>query len=255
MAAAAVDLDPAAAHDDPRVLTTPAGWSLDVGHTWWYLARSSGFVAWVLLLTSLMMGTLISGRLTDRSGSRRWLLDLHPWVSGLAIGAVVLHVAAIVADSYVHISLRQALVPFASPWRPSAVAWGTIALWMLLVVQATSLVRNSLPKRVWHGIHLTSYLLAILATIHSILSGSDVGTGWGTLLIAGGVTVAVAASLQRAFGVGRLRRAERAASRGGIDLAERARARSGGQTDGPTPQLVDNRSEPGTERRDPTLEG
>mgnify|MGYP003343917446 CR=1 FL=1 len=135
-------------------------------------------------------------------------------------------------DLHVKISLKQAVVPFASPWRASAVAWGAIAFWLMVAVQFTSLVRNSLPKRVWHGIHLTSYVLAILATIHSILSGSDVGTGWGTLLIAGGVTVAVAASLQRAFGVGRLRRAERAASRGGIDLAERARARSGGRTSG-----------------------
>lgn len=226
-----------------------------MGHTWWYLARSSGLVAWVLLLASLVMGALVSGRLTERSGSRRWLLDLHPWVSGLAIGAVVLHIGAIVADSYVRISLREALVPFASPWRPNAVAWGTVALWMVLVVQATSLARNALPKRVWHGIHLTSYGLAALVTIHSILSGSDVGTGWGTLLIAGGVTVAVAASLQRAFGVGRLRRAERLAAPGDLDLAERARARSGVRAGTAVAQLADNLDDPGTERSAPTLEG
>lgn len=184
-----------------------------MGHLWWYLARSSGLVAWMLLVASLVMGTLITGRLTERSGSRRWLLDLHPWVSGLALGMLALHVAAIVADSYVHISVRQALVPFASPWRTAAVAWGTIALWMVVVVQGTSLARSVIPRRAWHGIHLTSYALAVLATLHSILSGSDVGTGWGTVLIAGGVTIAVAASLQRAFGVGRMRRAERAETR------------------------------------------
>lgn len=233
-----------------------------MGHTWWYLARSSGFVAWVLLLASLVMGTLVSGRLTERSGSRRWLLDLHPWVSGLALGAVALHVAAIVADSFVRISLQQALVPFASPWRTTAVAWGTIACWMAVVVQVTSLARSAMPKRVWHGIHLTSYALAVLATLHSILSGSDVGTGWGTLLIAGGVTVAVAASLQRAFGVGRMRRVERAAAAGDPDLAARARARSATREGsapwsdrGRSEQRMDNVPEPGTERTTPTLEG
>lgn len=180
-----------------------------MNHAWWYLARSSGLTAWLLLVASLVMGTMASGRLTERSGARRWLLDLHPWVSGLALSAVVLHILAIVADSAVDISLTQGLVPFASPWRASAVAWGAVAFWLMVAVQGTSLARASIPKRWWHGIHLTSYVVAVLATLHSILSGSDVHLRIVSALIAAGVTVAVASSLQRAFGVGRMRRRER----------------------------------------------
>jgi len=180
-----------------------------MNHAWWYLARSSGLTAWLLLVASLVMGTMASGRLTERSGARRWLLDLHPWVSGLALSAVVLHILAIIADSAVDISLTQGLVPFASPWRASAVAWGAVAFWLMVAVQGTSLARVSIPKRWWHGIHLTSYVLAVLATLHSILSGSDVHLRIVSTLIAVGVTVAVASSLQRAFGVGRMRRRER----------------------------------------------
>ena len=179
-----------------------------MSHAWWYLARSSGLTAWVLLVASLVMGTMASGRLTDRSGARRWLLDLHPWVSGLALSAVVLHILAIVADSYVKISLAQAVVPFTSPWRSTAVAWGAIAFWLMVAVQGTSLARHSMPKRFWHGVHLSSYLLAVLATLHAVLTGTDVHNRFVTVLIAGGVTFAVASSLQRAFGVGRMRRAE-----------------------------------------------
>lgn len=196
-----------------------------MSHFWWYLARSSGITAWVLLVASLVMGTMASGRLTDRSGSRRWLLDLHPWVSGLALSAVVLHILAIVADSYVKISLQQAVVPFTSPWRSSAVAWGAIAFWLMVAVQGTSLIRNSMPKKFWHGIHMSSYVLAVLATLHAVLTGSDVHNRFVTILIAAGVTVAVASSLQRAFGVGRLRRDERRAA-AGQDVAERARVRA-----------------------------
>ena len=196
-----------------------------MSHLWWYLARSSGVTAWELLVASLVMGTMASGRLTDRSGSRRWLLDLHPWVSGLALSAVVLHILAIVADSYVKISLQQAVVPFTSPWRSSAVAWGAIAFWLMVAVQGTSLIRNSMPKQFWHGIHMSSYVLAVLATLHAVLTGSDVHNRFVTILIAAGVTVAVASSLQRAFGVGRLRREERRAA-AGQDVAERARVRA-----------------------------
>jgi hypothetical protein len=196
-----------------------------MSHFWWYLARSSGLVAWVLLVASLVMGTMASGRLTDRSGSRRWLLDLHPWVSGLALSVVVLHIAAIVADSFVTISWQQALVPFASPWRATAVAWGANACWRMVAVQFTSMVRNSMPKQYWHAIHMSSYVLAVLATLHAVLTGSDVHNRYVTVLIAGGVTIAVASSLQRAFGVGRMRREERRAQTG-RDVTERARVRT-----------------------------
>ena len=53
---------------------------------------------------------------------------------------------------------------------------------------------------------MTSYLLAVLATLHSIQTGTDVSNKYVVLLISGGVTIAVAVSLQRAFGVGKMRR-------------------------------------------------
>ena len=134
-------------------------------------------------------------------------------------------ILAIVADSFVKISLTQAVVPFTSPWRSSAVAWGAIAFWLMVTVQFTSLIRNSMPKKYWHGIHMSSYLLAILATLHAVLTGTDVHNRYVTVLIAAGVTIAVASSMQRAFGVGRMRRAERTAQ-AGRDVAERARVRA-----------------------------
>ena len=177
-----------------------------MSHIWWYIARSSGLTAWTLLVASLVLGALASGRLTEKRGSLRWLLDLHPWVSGLALATVALHIAAIVADTFVKITIKQAVVPWMSPWRATAVAGGAIAFWRMLVVQVSSLTRSLMPKRYWHGIHMTSYLLAVLATLHSIQTGTDVSNKYVVLLISGGVTIAVAVSLQRAFGVGKMRR-------------------------------------------------
>lgn len=177
-----------------------------MNHIWWYIARSSGLTAWSLLIASLVLGALASGRLTEKSGSLRWILDLHPWISGLALATVVLHIGAIIADTFVKITIKQAVVPWMSPWRPAAVAWGAIAFWLIVVVQVSSMFRSVVPKRAWHAIHMTSYLLAVLATLHSIQTGSDVTNKYIILLISGGVTIAVAVSLQRAFGVGKMRR-------------------------------------------------
>jgi sulfoxide reductase heme-binding subunit YedZ len=169
-------------------------------HFWWYIARSSGMVAWFLLVASLVLGALYSGRMTN-TRRRRILLDLHPWLSGLALGAVALHVGAIVADSYVTISPAQALVPFASSWRPVAVAWGTIALWLMLVVDITALARKHMARRTWHAIHLASYALAILVTIHGIAAGTDTAAAPVRWAMAASVAFATAVSVLRVAGV------------------------------------------------------
>ena len=174
-------------------------------HFWWYMARSSGLVAWFLLVASLVIGALYSGRMTG-ARHRRGLLDLHPWLSGLALGAVALHVVTIVADSYVTISPVQALVPFASSWRPVAVAWGAIALWLMLFVQVTAFARKYMTRRTWHAIHLTSYALAILATIHGVAAGTDTTNAlvrWGMAAV---VAFATGVSVWRVVAAGSARR-------------------------------------------------
>lgn len=142
-------------------------------HTWWYLARASGLVAWALLSASVLWGLCLSTRVFDRSVSPKWLTDLHRFLGGTALLFTGMHVATLVADSYVHFGAKEVLVPFASAWRPAAVAWGVIALWILLAVEATSLLMKHLPRRLWHAVHLSSFVLFFAATTHAITAGTD----------------------------------------------------------------------------------
>ena len=64
---------------------------------------------------------------------------------------------ALVADNYTHFNLSDLAIPYASDWKPGAVALGVIAAWLLAAVELTSLAIKRLPKRVWRSIHLTSY--------------------------------------------------------------------------------------------------
>ena len=65
------------------------------------------------------------------------------------------------------------LVPFASSWHPVAVAWGVTALYLLLAVELTSLLRSRISKRVWRATHYLSFPLFALATIHGLSAGTD----------------------------------------------------------------------------------
>lgn len=141
---------------------------------WWYFARASGMVAAILLVASLVWGVLMATRALRPVDKPAWMLAMHRWFSGLAVTGVAVHIAALVADSYVHFGTREILVPMASSWKPGAVTLGVVAMYLLVLVQVTSLLMKRLPKRVWRGIHLSSYALTWLVFVHAGLAGTDV---------------------------------------------------------------------------------
>jgi predicted ferric reductase len=141
----------------------------------WYAARASGLTAWALVTASIVWGLILSTRLIRRRGAPVWLLDMHKFLGTLSLVFVAVHVFALWADNYVYFGPSELFVPMASAWRPGAVAWGITALYLLLAIQVTSWFMRKLPRRVWHTIHLSSFVLFITATVHGFTSGADRG--------------------------------------------------------------------------------
>jgi hypothetical protein len=141
--------------------------------TWWHLARTAGLVAWTCVAASVIWGLLLSTRVLGRRPTRPWLLALHRHLSALAIGATAVHLVALFVDSYVEFDVIDLFVPMASSWRPGAVAWGIVALYVLIVVEITSLVGDRIPRPLWWSVHLTSFVLFAFATVHGLQSGTD----------------------------------------------------------------------------------
>jgi DMSO/TMAO reductase YedYZ heme-binding membrane subunit len=75
----------------------------------------------------------------------------------------------------VHFGVADLLIPFASGWRPGAVALGVIAMYLVAAVEISSLLMRRLPRRLWRGIHLFSYVAFWLATVHLLTAGTDAG--------------------------------------------------------------------------------
>ena len=140
---------------------------------WWYLSRSSGIIAWALLTASMIWGLLFTTRILKGHPAPKWLLDLHRHLGGLALAFTALHLIALWADSYVEFSVTDLLVPFASDWKPGPVALGVIALYLLAAIEGTSLAMKRLPRKTWRNIHLISYPLFWIATLHGITAGTD----------------------------------------------------------------------------------
>ncbi len=139
----------------------------------WYVARSSGIVAWATVTASILWGLTLSSRLVRKRGVPAWLLDLHRYLGTLSLVFVVVHLGALWADNFVYFGWSELFVPMKSPWKTGAVAWGIVAFYLLVAIQITSWLMRRMPRRIWHAIHLTSIGLWISATVHTFLAGQD----------------------------------------------------------------------------------
>jgi DMSO/TMAO reductase YedYZ heme-binding membrane subunit len=158
---------------------------------WWYVARSSGIVAWVLVTASVVWGLSLTMRLTKRPRPA-WVLDLHRFLGGLAVIFTAVHLVGLIADSYVFFGAYQILIPFAATWKPAPVAIGIVAMYLLVAVEGTSLFMKHLPREIWHRIHMASYGVFVLVTAHALLAGTDTSSSWARMYaLASGSLVAV----------------------------------------------------------------
>ena len=72
-----------------------------------------------------------------------------------------------------HFGLVDVLVPLAASWHPLAVAWGIVCMYLLVAIEVTSLLRQHISQKVWRGIHLTSYVVLVVTTVHLLTAGTD----------------------------------------------------------------------------------
>jgi hypothetical protein len=163
----------------------------------WYLARGSGVVALLLLSASVILG-ILNVRRTPTGGAPRFLVDgLHRTVSLLVIVVLVIHILGSVLDSFAHIGLVGALVPFTSTYRPVWLGLGTLGFELLVAIAVTSLLRRRVGYRTWRAVHWLAYASWPIALVHGFGTGTDGKSGWMLVLSAGCVAAVVAAVLSR----------------------------------------------------------
>ena len=182
----------------------------------WWVSRATGMVGGLLLVGSLVWGVLLATRVLKPVDRPAWLLGLHRWMSALACIMIAIHMAALVADNYVYFGWRELFVPWGSEWKNTAVALGVIAMWLLVLVQGTSLLMRWMPKRVWHAIHVTSYAAVWLGFVHGALAGTDVTNPVYQYIVMLLILAAMGFALVRVLiGTNRARARENAAARSG----------------------------------------
>lgn len=141
---------------------------------WWFATRGAGLLTWAMASMSIILGLLMSTNLMGRNPGFPWLLDLHRFLSGLTLSFLGLHLVTLWADSFVTFGPLELFVPLTSEWRAGAVAWGILSMYLLVAVEISSRIKDRIPHRWWHGIHISSFGVVVFGSIHAWQAGSDV---------------------------------------------------------------------------------
>jgi methionine sulfoxide reductase heme-binding subunit len=169
---------------------------------YWYATRGLGTVTLVILTLTVVLGVGTAGRWREEVTPGFVVANLHRNLSLLAVLTLLAHIVTTVLDPYASISVRDALIPFGAHYRPIWLGLGVIGFEILILVAATSLLRNMLGARAWRLIHWSAYASWPLAVVHGLGTGSDAQAPWLIGLIVACV-VAVGLAVVRRLLVGR----------------------------------------------------
>ncbi len=148
------------------------------GSAYWYLTRSTGGVALLLLTFAIALGVVDVRRWSTPRWPRFLLDTLHRNVSLLAMAFLALHILTSVLDSFAPIALLDAFVPFAGSYRPLWLGLGAVAFDLLIAVTLTSMLRQRLGYASWRAIHWLTYASWPVALLHGLGTGSDAASAW-----------------------------------------------------------------------------
>ena len=157
-----------------------------------------GIGAVAAVTVNLWLGMLLSLRY---SPTRLWphrhinLFALHQWTAYLAIAFTLTHPAVLLFLHAPRFRLIDILFPIHSPLQPKLNLAGAAALYLVVLVLVSSLLRTRLGRPLWRRLHYLVFPAAALLFLHSILTDPNLKDGHPDLLDGGKVFVEAATLL------------------------------------------------------------
>ena len=146
----------------------------------WYATRATGLVTLLLLTLSVFLGILTAGRFASEKWPRFLTMGLHRNISLVILIFLALHVTTTVIDTYTHIPVTAAFLPFASSSMGGVRrSRGAVALELLVALAVTSMVRMRVGHRAWRRLHWAAYVCWPVALVH----GQGIGTDPRSLVV------------------------------------------------------------------------
>jgi methionine sulfoxide reductase heme-binding subunit len=139
----------------------------------WFLARASGLAAFAALTASMVLGLLVTTKVSEPKVPRIFNFEIHSFVSVLALTLIGIHGGSLLFDASFHFTPLALLVPFVAPYAPLWTGLGVIAAWLVAVVTGSFWAKKRIGHKAWRKLHYASFGAYALSLVHGMSAGSD----------------------------------------------------------------------------------
>ncbi len=153
-------------------------------YAWWLSARAAGIVAFLLIAAAVILGLFMAGSLPKRPGLKRNLVKIHEQIALTALVAIGAHGVLMLGDKWLRPGLTGITIPFTLSYRPLWTGLGIVAGYLAVILGPTFYLRKRIGPRRWRKIHRATFVVYLLALMHSLGSGTDGASMWFTTLAA-----------------------------------------------------------------------
>lgn len=151
-------------------------------HLFWITSRAAGFTALIVASLAVSVGLLMSTKLIK--GRVSDLRVVHEVLSLAAIAAIAVHGLTLVGDHFLHLSVADIAVPFASGYKTFWTSLGIISGWGLAVLGLSYHARRWIGGVRWRKLHRFTALVWLFGLAHSLGEGTDAGQTWFLAMVA-----------------------------------------------------------------------
>ena len=142
-------------------------------HMYWYMGRSSGFVAFWLLFASVALGLAVSSRVFDGVLGRGWVFEVHKFFSIFVLVVMVFHGLIMLPDPYSKFRLTELLIPLRSHYKNVPMSIGIVTLYGSVLISLTFYAKDLIGQQWWRLIHYLTFALFLGALGHGVWTGTD----------------------------------------------------------------------------------
>jgi len=166
-------------------------------HVFWITSRAAGAAALVLSSLAVGAGVMIGSRGRVLKGMGGDVKALHEALSLATLVAIGVHGAALLGDAYLHPSVLEISLPFASSYRPFWTGLGVAAGWGSAALGLSYYARASIGAARWRHLHRFTALFWALGIVHTLGAGTDAGQLWFLAIVLAPAAPAAAILLSR----------------------------------------------------------
>jgi len=144
----------------------------------WILLRAAGIGAYLMLFMTVSWGLVATTSVVAKRISKASAISAHQFMATVALVLLTVHIGGVVLDHFVPFGPLDVLVPMRVTFRPLAVAFGIVGMYLAVLVLVSSWLRKHVGTKWWRRLHTLAVPAFGLSMVHGIFTGTDTIRPW-----------------------------------------------------------------------------